>query len=77
MSNPIDNIAGVLVTFCVAVSTIGTWLAETLPSLAAAASIAWIGWQWYHSAPMKEIREARRAAKKLKSTPPAFPPSHD
>jgi hypothetical protein len=36
------------------------WLASALPPLAALASIFWIGFQWYHSTPMKQWRARRK-----------------
>jgi len=36
------------------------WIASTLPPLAALASIFWIGFQWYHSVPMKQWRAKRK-----------------
>lgn len=47
-------------TFAAAVTVLG-WCANALPPLAALASISWIGFQWYHSAPMKEWRQKRKA----------------
>ena len=35
-------------------------LVHLLPPLAAVVSILWMGFQWYHSAPMKEWRARRR-----------------
>lgn len=46
-----------------AVVTVAGWVANVLPPLAALASILWIGFQWYHSAPMKEWRSNRKAVK--------------
>lgn len=45
------------------------WVAFTsvlglLPPMAALASILWIGFQFYHSAPMKERRRKAKARKK-------------
>jgi hypothetical protein len=44
--------------------TIVGWFANVLPPMAALASILWIGFQFYHSVPMKSRRE--RKAKKGK-----------
>lgn len=44
----------------VPVTTLGTWVAGLLTPAAAAVSIAWIIFQWYHSTPMKERRERKR-----------------
>ena len=44
-----------------AVATVAGWVVNALPPLAALASILWIGFQWYHSAPMKERRQKRKA----------------
>jgi hypothetical protein len=44
-----------------AAATITGWFVNALPPLAALASILWIGFQWYHSAPMKEWRDKRKA----------------
>lgn len=46
-----------------AVVTVFGWVANLLPPLAALASILWIGFQWYHSAPMNEWRQKRKAKK--------------
>lgn len=43
-----------------AITTICGWIASALPPLAAAASIAWICFQFYHSEPMKARRERKR-----------------
>lgn len=49
-----------LITAC---ATVIGWFASALPPLAALASILWMGFQWYHSAPMKEWREKRKERK--------------
>lgn len=46
-------------TLAAAFTVIG-WVVSALPPLAALASILWIGFQWYHSAPMKEWRQQRK-----------------
>jgi len=43
-----------------AIYTIASWVANALPPVAAAVSIAWVGFQFYHSEPMKERRERKR-----------------
>jgi hypothetical protein len=43
--------------------TLFGWCASALSPLAALASICWIGFQWYHSTPMKQWR-ARRKVKR-------------
>jgi hypothetical protein len=45
---------------CAAAVTVLGWFVNALPPLAALASILWIGFQWYHSAPMKEWRQNRK-----------------
>lgn len=40
--------------------TLFGWFASALPPLAALASIFWIGFQWYHSTPMKQWRTRRK-----------------
>ena len=40
------------------------WIGDALPPLAALASIFWIGFQWYYSAPMKKRREQRSKSKR-------------
>lgn len=42
-----------------AFATLLGWVANALPPLAALASILWIGFQLYHSIPMKEWRAKR------------------
>ena len=37
------------------------WVASALPPLAALASMFWIGFQWYHSAPMKQWRAKKKS----------------
>lgn len=54
----VGRITGDLVSFGIVLGT----LANILPPLAALISILWIGYQFYHSEPMK----ARRAARKEK-----------
>jgi hypothetical protein len=49
-------------TLAAAVTVLG-WFVNALPPLAALASILWIGFQWYHSAPMKEWRQKRKVSK--------------
>ena len=39
--------------------TIGGWIANALPPIAALVSILWVVFQWYHSAPMKERRRLK------------------
>jgi len=53
-------------SFVTAIYTIAGWLASALPPVAAAASIAWIGFQFYHSEPMKERRERKRIEREKK-----------
>lgn len=43
-----------------AITTIAGWIASALPPMAAAASIAWIAFQFYHSEPMRARRERKR-----------------
>jgi hypothetical protein len=45
-------------------ATLIGWIANALPPLAALVSILWMGFQWYHSAPMK----ARRGKAKERTT---------
>lgn len=47
---------GDVASFYIAVGT----LVNLLPPLAAAVSIAWIGFQFYHSTPVKEWRAQRK-----------------
>lgn len=44
-------------------SVVITTLAGLLPPLAALASIFWIGFQFYHSEPMKQWRKERKERK--------------
>jgi hypothetical protein len=48
-----------LKTVLVPLATLCGWIANALPPIAALASILWIGFQWYHSAPMKERRRLK------------------
>lgn len=41
-------------------ATVIGWCARALPPMAAFASIFWIVFQWYHSAPMKHWRDRRK-----------------
>jgi hypothetical protein len=52
-----------VVALAVPLTTLGTWVTGILTPAAAAISIAWICFQWYHSAPMKERRERKRLEK--------------
>lgn len=47
-------------TVITAIATVATWFAGMLPPLAAAASIAWIGFQFYVSPTMVAWREKRK-----------------
>lgn len=58
-----EDVISVLSGLVLAVSTVSTWLFDKLPPLAALATILWVGWQWYHSAPMVARRRRRRAIK--------------
>jgi hypothetical protein len=42
-----------------AIVTIAGWITSALPPLAALASILWICFQFYHSAPMKARRDRK------------------
>jgi hypothetical protein len=46
-----------------AVWTLIGWIANALPPLAALVSILWMGFQWYHSAPMQQWRAKRKDQK--------------
>lgn len=48
-----------------AVITISGWIANMLPPIAALASILWIGFQFYHSAPMQARRQKRKAKNEI------------
>lgn len=48
--------AGDVVSFGIVLGT----LAKILPPLAALISILWMGFQFYHSEPMKEYRQKRK-----------------
>jgi hypothetical protein len=41
-------------------ATLFGWFASALSPLAALTSIFWIGFQWYHSTPMKQWRARRK-----------------
>ena len=60
MLDHIKHVLDVGSTLAAAVTVLG-WVVNALPPLAALASILWIGFQWYHSAPMKEWRKQRKA----------------
>ena len=53
------EVAGEAAAYSVVIST----LAGILPPLAALASIFWIGFQFYHSEPMKQWRKERKEKK--------------
>ena len=59
MFDHLKHILDVGSTFAAAITFLG-WIVNALPPLAALASILWIGFQWYHSAPMKEWRQKRK-----------------
>lgn len=52
----VGKIAGDVVSFGIVLGT----LAKILPPLAALISIIWIGFQFYHSEPMKERRRKKK-----------------
>lgn len=52
-----------IVSTLAAAATFLGWIVDTLPPLAALASILWIGFQWYHSTPMKMRRQKRKVKK--------------
>lgn len=55
-----DTLHHVFSSIGVATLTIASWVAGILPPLAALASILWIAYQFYHSAPMEKRRQARK-----------------
>lgn len=57
---PMDTLHHVLSSIGVAALTLASWAVGILPPLAALASILWIAYQFYHSAPMTERRKARK-----------------
>jgi hypothetical protein len=61
MSDHVKQLFDVASTMA-ALGTVFGWVINALPPLAALASILWIGFQWYHSAPMKEGRLKRKAS---------------
>lgn len=60
MSDPIKHALDIGSTVTAAITVAG-WVVNLLPPIAALASILWIGFQWYHSTPMKEWRQTRKA----------------
>ena len=58
-----EDAVGVLSTAVLMVTTVGTWLFDKLPPLAALATILWVAWQWYHSGPMVARRRRKKAIK--------------
>lgn len=62
MLDQLKHLFDVASTWAAAMTLLG-WFVNALPPLAALASILWIGFQWYHSAPMKEWRLKRKAQK--------------
>lgn len=62
-SSFMDTFHHILNSVGIAALTLLSWVTGLLPPLAALASILWIAYQFYHSAPM----EKRRAAKKEKA----------
>lgn len=55
-----DDLQLAIMKVIVPMATVFGWLADALPSIAAAVSIAWMLFQWYHSAPMVAHREKRK-----------------
>lgn len=68
MSDPkqVLDAANTLAPVAAPVLTLLGWVANALPPLAALVSILWMGWQWYHSAPMKAKRDAKRKKRSVK-----------
>ena len=58
-----DDLQLAIMKVLVPMFTIAGWVVNLLPPLAALASILWIWFQWYHSAPMVARREKRKATK--------------
>lgn len=58
-------------TFMAAGAALMEGLVHLLPPLAAVVSILWMGFQWYHSAPMKEWRTRRREREAARGCRPA------
>lgn len=56
-----DDLQLAIMKVLVPMFTIAGWVVDALPSIAAAVSIAWMLYQWYHSAPMAARREKRKA----------------
>ncbi len=61
-----DHYETIFKNMIVPIFTLVGYAFDKLPHLAAAMSIAWIVWQWYHSPPMLE-RRAKKRAYKLKA----------
>lgn len=55
-----DDLHVALMKVIVPIATFFGWAVDKLPSIAAAVSIAWMVYQWYHSEPMKQRRRRRR-----------------
>lgn len=64
---PMDDLSSIVKQITVPVITLFGWFAGALPPLAALASIAWIVYQWYHSAPQVARRNANKARKSARS----------
>lgn len=58
-SVPMDDFSVALTKILVPVATVAGWAFDCLPKIAAGVSIAFMIFQWYHSAPMKERRRTK------------------
>lgn len=57
----IEDAVSVLSALALTLTTVGTWMFDKLPPLAALATILWVVWQWYHSGPMVARRRRKKA----------------
>lgn len=66
-ADTVKHIIEAIGTTVAAIVTVATWFAGMLPPLAALASIMWVGYQFYHSPPVVDWRNKRRAKKGRKN----------
>lgn len=59
-----DHFTDIVKGLIVPVTTCTAWFVDKLPSFAAFVSILWIGYQWWHSAPMVARRKEKKGKRK-------------
>lgn len=58
-----DELKHIASSVVIALGTVWTWLTGVLPPFAAALTIGWVAYQWWHHPKMAEWRAGRKARK--------------